>query len=268
MNESLAFLVRHGYSVLFLCVLVEQLGLPLPALPLLLAAGALAGAGQMSLTGALIVVTAAALLADLAWYEIGRRRGFRVLNFLCRMSLESDSCVRRTEEAFARHGARSLVVAKFVPGLNTAAPPLAGIFGMRLGRFLLFDLLWTWLWAGSFMLLGYAFSDELGRVAEAVERLGGSFLAILLGALALYLLAKYVHRLRFIRRLRMARISPEELKARLDAGEPIVVVDLRASPDFEADPKTIPGALRVGADELAEHHERIPRDREVVLLCT
>jgi membrane protein DedA with SNARE-associated domain len=268
MNESLAFLVRHGYTVLLVWVLAEQLGLPLPALPLLLAAGALAGGGQMSMAGALAVVTVAALASDLAWYEIGRRRGFRVLRLLCRMSLEPDSCVRRTEELFARHGARSLIVAKFVPGLNTAAPPLAGIFGMRLHRFVVFDLLGTWLWAGSFLGLGWIFSDEIGRVAEAAERLGAWLVAILVAALALYVLAKWVHRHRFLRRLRIARIGPEELKRRLDAGEPMVVVDLRSSPDFEAQPETIPGALRVGAEQLAEHHERIPRDREIVLFCT
>lgn len=264
----LDFLVRHGYSVLFLWVLAEQAGLPLPAPPLLLAAGALAGSGQLSATGALAVVTAAAVLGDLFWYELGRRRGSRVLNLLCRLSLEPDSCVRRTEELFARHGARSLVLAKFVPGLSTAAPPLAGMFGMRLSRFLLFDLVGTWLWAGSFLLLGYAFSRQIESIAAGAAQLGHSLAVLLLAALGLYLLAKVLNRRRFLARLRMARIAPEELKQKLDAGEPVIIVDMRSSIDFEADPRTIPGALRLGARELEDHHERIPRDREIVLFCT
>src|SRR5712691_2508672 len=122
MNETLWFLLRHGYSVLFAWVLVEQLGLPVPSVPLLLAAGALAGRGRLNLSLVAALPIVAALLSDALWYELGRRRGVKVLQFLCRISLEPDSCVRRTENVFARHGARSLLVAKFVPGLNTAAP--------------------------------------------------------------------------------------------------------------------------------------------------
>lgn len=141
MNETIEFLLRHGYVVLFLFVFAEQIGLPLPAIPVLLAMGALAGAGEMSYGLALGVAVIASVASDLIWYCVGRVRGGSVLNLLCRIALEPDSCVRRTEETFARHGARSLLFAKFVPGLNTAAPPLAGLFRMKLRRFLAFDAL-------------------------------------------------------------------------------------------------------------------------------
>ncbi len=268
MGETLEFLVGHGYLVLFGWVFAEQVGLPLPAIPLLFAAGALAGAGKLNLLVAMALAICASLIGDLIWYEIGRRKGGSVLNFLCRISLEPDSCVRNTEQVFARHGARSLVVAKFVPGLGTAAPPLAGIFQMRLSRFLLFDGLGALIWAGAFVGLGFLFSNQLERIVAHTLRTGKWLLAALLAALALYILWKYIKRQRFLRKLRVARISPEELREKLDAGEAIVVVDLRHSLDFEADPRSIPGALRMDTEELAARHQEIPRDRDVILYCT
>jgi membrane protein DedA with SNARE-associated domain len=161
LNETIQFLVQHGYALLFAWVLVEQIGLPVPAIPLLLAAGTLAGSGKMNLALAVGSAIIAALVADLFWYYLGRYRGSRVLKLLCRISLEPDSCVRRTEDVFTRHGAQSLLIAKFVPGLNTAAPPLAGIFHMPVSRFVLFDGLGAFVWAATFTGLGYIFSDQL-----------------------------------------------------------------------------------------------------------
>jgi membrane protein DedA with SNARE-associated domain len=268
MARTLEFLVAHGYLLLFAFALAEQLGLPLPAIPVLLAAGALAAHGRMSLALVLAVAVLAALIGDLVWYALGRVKGGKVLSFLCRISLEPDSCVRRTEDVFARHGARSLLVAKFVPGLSTVAPPLAGIFGMPPARFLLFDAAGSLAWVGAYTGLGWLFADELERVAEVALGLGARF-AVLVGlATALFLVVKYERRRRFLRSLRIARIAPEELKARLDAGEPVVVIDLRSSPDFEAAPYVIPGAFRSAPDELEARAETIPRDREVVLYCT
>jgi membrane protein DedA with SNARE-associated domain len=267
MQETLDFLTRHGYALLFLWVFSEQVGVPLPAAPALLAAGALAGAGRLSLLGVVAVAFIASMGADSLWYEIGRRKGGRVLNFLCRISLEPDSCVRRTEEAFARHGARSLLVAKFVPGLSTVAPPLAGIFRMRLRRFVLFNSLGSLVWIGTFVGAGYAFGGQIERLAARASGTGGWFFLGLIAALAIYALGKYLQRRRFIATLRVSRITPEELKGRLDAGEDIVVVDLRHSMDFEAEPEKIPGALHFKPEELEQRHEEIPRDREVVLYC-
>jgi membrane protein DedA with SNARE-associated domain len=268
MNETITFLVRHGYTVLFVWVFAEQIGLPLPAVPILMAAGALAGAGQMSYPLAIGLGVLASILSDAIWYEIGRRRGTQVLQLLCRVSLEPDSCVRRTEKVFARHGARSLVVAKFVPGLNTAAPPLAGVFGMRFGRFLLYDAAGALLWVLAFSGVGYIFSNQIERAATYAAELGAWLFALLAAGLAGYIGWKYVQRQRFIRSLRVARIRPEELKQKLDSGENVMVVDLRHSMDFEAGAETIPGALHLQAEEIERRHEEIPRDRDVVLYCT
>ena len=268
MNEAVAFLIRHGYAVLFLWVAVEQLGLPVPSEPVLLATGALAGAGQLWLPLAIVVGVAASLLADVVWYEIGRTRGSRVLRFLCRISLEADSCVRQSQEKFARYGARALLVAKFVPGLNSVAQPLAGVLGMQRRRFLVFDVLGALLWIGAYMVLGHVFSGHLEQVAAYGAQVGTWAVSLLLGALVLYVGVKYMRRQRFIRRLRIARISAAQLRQKLDAGEPLVIVDLRHSLEFDADPAMIPGAMHLTPDEIERRAQEIPRDREVVLYCT
>jgi len=268
MNETFDFLIRHGYTVLFVWVFAEQVGLPLPAVPMLLAAGALAGAGQFGLFTALALAVVASVASDTIWYEIGRRRGSKVLTFLCRISLEPDSCVRRTEGVFARHGARSLLVAKFIPGLNTAAPPLAGVFHMRFIRFLLFDSAGALLWAGGFMWLGYLFSDQFEMVAERALNLGSWLLVLLAGGLVAYIGWKYVQRQRFLRSLRVARISPDQLKQKMESGEELLIVDLRHSADFEAAPEVIPGAVHLDMEDLEAAQDAIPRDRDVILYCT
>jgi membrane protein DedA with SNARE-associated domain len=268
LKEAGEFLIRHGYTVLFGWVLIEQLGLPLPAIPLLLAAGALAGSGKMNLALAVSLVLFAVILADLFWYSLGRYRGGRILKLLCRISLEPDSCVRRTENLFVRHGARSLLIAKFIPGLNTAAPSLAGIFRMPIRRFMIFDTLGGFFWVVTFAGLGFVFSDQLEQIAVHALRWGGWLVVILGGSFAAYILWKYVQRRRFLRRLRIARISPKELMDKLIAGEDISIVDLRQPIDIAAFPQMIPGALRIAMEEIEERHGEIPRDRDVVLYCS
>jgi len=268
LEQAADFLIRHGYALLFGWVLLEQMGLPIPAVPLLIAAGALAGAGKLNLTFAAALALIAVILADLFWYSLGRYRGGRILKLLCRISLEPDSCVRRTENLFVRHGAHSLLVAKFVPGLNTAAPSLAGIFRMPARRFMIFDALGGLFWVATFAGLGLAFSDQLEQIAARALRWGGWLVAVLAGSLAAYVLWKFIQRRRFLRRLRIARITPNELMDKLTAGENISIVDLRQPIDVEAFPQMIPGALRIGMEEIEERHQEIPRDRDVVLYCS
>jgi len=267
-SETIAFLIRHGYTVIFAWVFAEQIGLPLPAIPVLLAAGALAGNGKLSLALVVLLAVVASVMSDTIWYQIGRRRGGKVLNFLCRISLEPDSCVRRTEATFSKHGAKSLLVAKFVPGLNTAAPPLAGVFHMRLSRFLLFDSAGSFIWAGVFIGLGYLFADQIESLAARASELGGWLLVLTVAGLACYIGWKYFQRQRFLHQLRISRITPEALRAKIDAGEDLVIVDLRHSVEFEAEPVVIPGAHHLDAEEIEAHHDAIPRDRDVVLYCS
>jgi membrane protein DedA with SNARE-associated domain/rhodanese-related sulfurtransferase len=267
MDEVFSFFVRHGSAVLFGAVFAEQIGLPLPAIPFLLAAGALAGAGKMNPAAAVGLSVIACLIGDQIWYELGRNRGRQVLNVLCRISLEPDSCVRRTENFFVRHGARSLLIVKFIPGLSTLAPALAGLFKIGIPRFLFYNSLGALIWTACFVGFGYLFSNQLERVASQVAHLGAVLALLLVGGLAGYVVYKYIHRQRLLRELRIARISVEELKQMMDAGEKVTIVDLRQPLDIEAAPYWIPGAIRISVEDLEHRHHEIDRDRDVILYC-
>ena len=268
MNDITSFLLRHGYLILFASVFAQQLGLPLPSTPFILAAGALAYQGGLNFGVALVVGCVAALAADLMWYQIGRKRGIKVLEFLCRISLEPDYCVRRTENTFDRYGPKMLLVAKLVPGVSAVATPLAGINGLPLSRFLAFDGLGILLWIGTFELVGYLFSNQLEQIIRYTSRFGSVIFVVLIAALAGYIAWKYFQRQRFLHSLRIARITPIELKQQLDSGSDVYIVDLRHALDFAAEPRTLPGAVRLAAEEVENRHNEIPRDRTIVLYCT
>ena len=267
MDDLTQFLIHYGELVLFVVVLAEQVGLPIPAVPVLLAAGALAGAGKLSLPLAIVLALIACLLGDLLWYYLGRYRGAKVLNLLCRISLEPDSCVRRTENFFIRYGSKSLVVAKFLPGLSTVTPALAGLFKISISQFLLYNGLGALLWTVAFIAPGYLFSNQLEYLAEQASRFGSSLVVLVVAALALYIIYKYVNRIRLLRELRIARITVDELKQLMDAGCEVMIVDLRRPSDLAADPYTIPGSLQIAVEDLELRHHEIPRDRDVILYC-
>lgn len=268
MHAMLEFILRHGYLVVAVWVFAEQAGLPVPSSPMLLAAGALSGTGHLNVALCLLLAVTASVVSDTLWYQLGHRKGIKVLQWLCRISLEPDSCVRRTEGLFEKQGARSLLVAKFVPGLSAVATPLAGIFHMRLRRFLLFDALGALLWAGTFLGVGYIFADQIEDVAAKASSLGG-WLGVLLATLLVgYIVFKFVARQKFLRELRISRITVDELKEKIDSGETLWIADLRHSLDFEADPETIPGAVHIDSKVLSEKDGLVPRDREIVLYCT
>jgi membrane protein DedA with SNARE-associated domain len=268
MNDLFEFVIRHGEVVIFLYVFADQIGIPVPAVPGLLAVGALAGAGKINWALALVSSVGASLLADFIWYGFGRARGGQVLGLLCKISLEPDSCVRRTENVFLRYGVRSLIVAKFVPGLSTVAPPLAGMIGVSLPRFAAYSALAALLWAGTWGGLGYLAGDALQHVTDESGRLGQLLGAVVATAVAAYIVAKWIQRRRFLRDLRIARISQDELKRHLDAGLSVVIIDLRSELDVTATPSVIPGAVRIAPEELERRHQEIPRDRDIIVYCS
>ena len=268
MHDTLQFVLRHGYLVVFLSVLAEQMGLPLPSLPVLLTMGALAGKGQMSYPLALALCVLAAILADLTWYTMGLRRGAAILRLLCKISLEPDSCVRQTENVFLRYGARALLFAKFVPGLSAAFPPMAGNFRMPLWKFCLFDGLGALAWAGSYSLIGVLFRNQLDIALAALLRMGSWVLGFIALLLAAYVLFKYIQRRRFVYKLRVARIEAAELKALMDSGEKVVIIDLRNSLEREDSALKIPGSVALDFEDIESGFADIPRDEDVVLYCT
>ncbi len=268
MTETTQFLVNHGAPIVFAAVFLEQMGLPLPALPWLLAAGALIAAGKFSPMLGLGLTVLACLIADTFWFYLGRYRGHRVLGLLCRISLEPDSCVRRTQNLFSRYGLRGVVVAKFVPGLNTVAPPLAGMSGVHAGRFLLADGFGSLLYAGSGIFLGYLFSNQIEEIAAALASIGGNVLILVAGLGMAYIGFKYWQRQRVLRELRLARITAGELRQKQEAGEALVIIDLRPGAELNLDPSLIPGAVHLAVEEVEIRHHEIPRDREVIVYCS
>jgi len=268
MHAVIPFLLKHGYWVLVANVFAEQIGLPVPAFPVLLAMGALAGLGSRSFETSLFLAMFAAMLSDVIWFRLGRSRGRLILHTLCRLSLEPDTCVSNTKGLFSRFGAPALLFSKFVPGLGAAAAPLAGLTRMPAWKFLSADAAGAAIWSGAYLTVGYMFRNQLEDAAEAVRRMGSGLLVVLLGLLGLYIAWKYYQRQRFIRELRIARIRPEELRKMIDSGCDVVVVDLRRAMEVQNERVKLPGALWIAAEDLDERHEEIPRDKEVVLYCS
>ena len=268
MTVTTQFLINHGLPLVFVAVFIEQMGLPLPALPWLMAAGALSATGQFSLLLGLTVTVIACLVADAFWFYLGRYRGNQVLGLLCRISLEPDSCVRRTQNVFTRYGLRGVLVAKFVPGLSTVVPPLAGMAGVSASRFLLMDAVGSLLYGGCFICLGYFFSNQIQQIGEALAGIGGSALGLIAGLAGLYVGFKFWQRHRLLRELRMARITVDELRRKQEAGEDVTVLDLRSRSAVEQDPSIIRGAVLFSLDDIEKRQHELPRDREIIVYCS
>jgi membrane protein DedA with SNARE-associated domain/rhodanese-related sulfurtransferase len=261
-------LLMYGYLLLFVWVLVEQLGIPLPATPVLLAAGALSAEHQISFPLALLAGVAASLTADTAWFLVGRRYGHHVLRLLCKLSLEPTICVRRTQDSFGRRRHFTLAIAKFVPGLATLAPPVAGENGMALGEFLFFDGIGATLWVGTILAIGRLFGDLLKRDPSLLNWAGRFSGALLVLGILGFLIGRVIRRRMVLKKLVAARLEPQDLKKQLDAGEPVYIVDLRHPLELLADPFTLPGAHHFSPDALTARHLEISRDSDIVLYCT
>ncbi len=265
-RSVLAFVERHGYALVFLWVLAEQSALPVPSVPLLLAAGALVRAGKLYFLPVMLCAMLAAILADTIWFGLGRQRGRQVLRLVCRLSLEPDSCVRQTEGIFSKYGMSCLLVSKFIPGLNAVAAPLAGHSKTSYFSFALYDGLGALIWSGAYLALGYLFSEQLEDVLLYASRTGLNLLLLILLLFVVWIGWKYVQRRRFLKQLKVARITAIELQDRLSAGEELFIVDLRSGYDGET--ALIPGALRISLEELTARGREIPRDRDIILFCS
>jgi membrane protein DedA with SNARE-associated domain/rhodanese-related sulfurtransferase len=258
---------EHVLPTLFGALLAHQLGIPIPAFPLLIWAGAVAF-GDLSLVAqAFVLATVAGTVGNLPWYFAGRRYGYRVLKLVCRVTLSPDSCVRQTETAFERRGPAMLVVSRFLPGIETVAPPLAGALSLAFGRFLVYDAAGSALRAAAGLALGLAFHDEVGWLIDRLAELGTKAMLLLAALLAAYVAYRFAQRWRFLRSLRTSRISVQELYDMMSRGEDPVVLDVRTAAHRRLDGRQIPGAHPVDLDALEGTLTRVPRDREVVVYC-
>ena len=268
MSKIVALLIRHGTPLVWLNVFLEQIGLPIPAVPTLVVAGALSRDGKMSSTLIIAGSVLSSVVADWIWFVLGRRMGYRVLRILCIMSLSPDTCVRDTEARFERWGMRSLLLAKFVPGFSTVAPPLAGATGQKTSTFLLYDGMGAFLWAAIAVAAGHVFHNAVDRVLATLENMGWWAVVLVGTALALLIVFKWWQRVRLLKKLRLARIHPDELALLLD-GEPLpVIIDVRTESAQKRDPRRVPHALVIPHDRIREHVTELPRNREVILYCT
>jgi len=267
MNETLDFLVRHGAAVMFVALFIEQVGIPFPATPFLLYAGASLGAGKLNIVTTVAAAVGGSLVADLIWFYVGAFMGKPAVKLVCRVSLEPDSCVRRTEDLFARFGMRGLIAGKFIPGLSTLLPPLAGSSGVPVRRFLFFDSVSSLLYCGSFLLVGFLFRNQVEQLVAALTSLGTGALALIIALLGTYITYKYVQRRRLLHELKIARITVDELRQQQETGGNPLVLDLRPASEIDDDPHLIPGALQISIDDVARWQHEIPRDRDIVLYC-
>lgn len=268
MQDLTGLLAQHGLLLVFANVLLTQAGIPLPAVPMLVIAGALAAQGEFTYTALLLTAIAAALLGDVPWYFAGRRYGHRVLRTLCRIAIEPDSCVKQTESIFERWGAPALLVAKYIPGFATVAPPLAGAMRLGFRPFLLFSAAGALLWAAAPVVLGAVFHDQVEWALLWLTDLGSGALLVIGGAFMFYTGIKAVERYLFLRMLRTVRVSVAELHELMQGATPPLVVDVRSAAVRRLDPRHIPGAVPVNLEDATAALPGVAPDRDVVVYCS
>lgn len=267
MANLISLLQQYGVLIVFAVVLVEQMGLPIPAYPVLIVAGALAVDGGTPFPVVLGVAMTACLLSDLFWFRAGRRFGKRILKLLCKISLSPDYCVSQTEDNFRKWGPKSMVVAKFIPGFNTIAPPMAGALGTGVPTFLAFSVLGGLLWSATGLAIGAYFHADVDKVLEVLSTMGSTALSVLAILLGLFVLAKFIERRRFQKAMQTERISIDELKELLDSGHDPVMVDARSATAQTLEPP-VPGALLVGGSDPLAVIKSLPKDRHIIVYCS
>ncbi|MYN08982.1 VTT domain-containing protein [Pseudoduganella aquatica] len=266
MANLLSLLQEYGVFIVFAVVLIEQMGLPIPAFPLLIVSGALAANGELHWAGVLAAALLACSVSDFFWFRAGRRYGKRILKLLCRISLSPDYCVSQTEDNFRRWGPKSLLVAKFIPGFNTIAPPMSGAMGTSYPRFLGFSVPGGLIWSGTGIAIGAYFHQSIDDVLDILSTMGGTALSVLGVLLALFILYKYVERKRFQQAVQMERITVDELRQLLVDGHAPVMVDARSVTAQMLEP-AVPGALLANGDPLAVIAS-LPKDRHIIVYCS
>lgn len=264
MQDIQLLLEQYGGWLVFANVLFEQAGLPVPAYPMLIAAGALGGAGGWAVPW--LAATFACLLADSLWYLAGRRYGSRLLGVICKMSLSQDSCIRQTQRLYLRIGVRALLVCKFLPGAGALSTVMAGLTGTDYRRFLAYDLAGSLIWVGSALLLGGLFHGIVNDVLEILGTYGAMGLGVLAAVLALYILARFLRRKILLRSLRVIpRLSVDELVQRLEAGRSTMLIDVRS--ESLPEDQRIPGAIAVDLKAPLPQLSAEALDSDIVVYC-
>lgn len=267
MPNFIHLLQEYGVLIVFAIVLIEQIGLPIPAYPILIVAGALSVDGDFSWPTVLVVAVCACLISDGFWFRMGRLYGKRILKLLCRISLSPDYCVSQTEDSFTRWGPRMLIVSKFIPGFNTIAAPLSGAMGVQGRTFVGYSMLGAALWSGTGIAIGAFFHASIDAVLNALSELGTTALMVLLALLALFIAYKYVERKRFRQAVQIDRVTIDELRQLLEQGHEPVLVDARSVTAQTLEP-AIPGALLFNGGAASSDLIAVDRKRHIVVYCS
>ena len=267
MANLILLLQEYGVLIVFAIVLVEQIGLPIPAFPLLIVAGALSVDGDSSWLAVLSVSVVACLISDYFWFRAGRYYGKRILRLLCKISLSPDYCVSQTEDNFNRWGPKALVVAKFIPGFNTIAPPLAGAMGTSNATFLGFSIAGGIVWSGTGIAIGAGFHTQIDQVLEILSTMGTTALIVLGVLLVLFVGFKYIERKRFRQSVEIDRVTIDELKKLLEQGKEPVLIDARSVTAQMLEP-AVPGALLFNGGEPIPELAALAKDRHIIVYCS
>jgi membrane protein DedA with SNARE-associated domain/rhodanese-related sulfurtransferase len=273
MSSWAAILEHHAYGLIFGWVLAEQAGLPIPSLPVMLAAGTMSSAHKIHLAYAIPLILLACLISDTAWYFLGKHHGRRILDLLCRFSLESTTCVAKTRGTMQKRGAVTLLFAKFVPGLTTVAAPIAGQAGISYPVFLAYDMAGSLIWASAWLFAGRFLGDLAEKSKPFFGLLERSAVVLVVLSVVALVVWRILKRQQFRRELRGLRLEPQDLMAMIEEAvrsgqERPFIIDLRHPLDVLTDPVVLQGALRIGPTDLTQRREMIPLDRDVVLYCT
>jgi membrane protein DedA with SNARE-associated domain/rhodanese-related sulfurtransferase len=267
MRDLIPLLIAHGALIVFLITLAARIGAPVPAAPLLVVAGGVSMAGQMSLLVCLVASVVANVMGDAVWYQAGRWRGHRVMKLLCRISLSPDTCVRQSEGILSKWGGGSLIAAKFLPGISVVAAPMAGALGMSWRRFLSYDVGASLIWTVVFLAIGVVFAGQIVLVLDFMTEFGtiaAVAIAILLTTMIIY---RYLLRRWMLSDRYAPRIAVNELRELIRRGESPIVIDVRSSVAMLQDGRRVPGAIVATLAQLPTMAGDLPRDRELVLYC-
>jgi membrane protein DedA with SNARE-associated domain len=269
MNNILGAVWHHGYLLVFLFVLAEACGLPAPAALALVAAGAASAAHILSAPVSIAFAVLAMLLGDTLLFFLGRYMGWALLSVLCRLSLNPETCILRSAEAFYKRGKLTLLFAKFVPGINTMAPPLAGSMKMRLGQFMRLDLAGALIYAATYIALGYLFRDFVVKITRGIQNASHVLAEVLFVALLVFIVYRVIQYRRYKMTDVVPRIAVTELARRMLTDEKdIIVVDVRSHGYYDSGAARIAGSIRLEPNRLAEEVKTFPKDKDIYVYCT
>ncbi len=267
MRDLIPLLIAHGALIVFLITLAARAGAPVPAAPLLVVAGGVSMAGQMSLVVCLIASVVANVLGDAIWYQAGRWRGHRVMKLLCKISLSPDTCVRQSEGILSKWGGSSLIAAKFLPGISVVAAPMAGALGMSWRRFIAYDIGASLIWTSVFLAIGVAFAGQIVVVLDFMTEFGTIAAVVTAIMLTTMIIYRYLRRRWMLSDRYAPRVAVNELRELIRRGESPIVIDVRSSVAMLQDGRRVPGAIVATLAQLPATALELPRDREVVLYC-